>query len=532
MNNLFKAYLSAYHNEVTGSRFLLVLERPDKVVYRILIDYGYYQEPSYRYLNYVDDINPEKIDAIIVTHNHIDHTGLVPKAVKQGYKNNIYMTNITEELIQSFWMDCADQQEGNAQEMREQFPLEASKFRALYHREDVNRAMKKVIGLAFGKTLEILPGIKLTFFENGHILGAGFVLLQCSYLNMDPVNFFFTGDMKPSNCFFRVHKLPKWLKKKELILVCESTYGTTTQSEIKRCFKNNIIEAMSKRQNILIGAFAQGRMQEILYEFKLMQEEGLIPKEYVICLDGSLGIETTFKYQKILEWYNPYMQDFLPEGLTIVNPKSRNKILESGNPKILITTSGMLSNGPAHDYVPIFLEHSNAMIHLVGYAAEETAARKLLEAKHDDSVQIFNHTYKKHAIVKTTREKTSHATKEQLIEFINAFENVKFLGINHGNTDVKNTFAKDVSENCTKVEQIGIFDRTNMYCFYRVIGKNKMDKDSLILKQMPAGLINNSKILFGRENSEKTKKKFTKSKKNVKRKSDKRKKKTCVYKRR
>ena len=86
MIDIFKAYVCAYHNEVTGSRHLLVIERPDGEKYRILLDYGYYQEPDYRYLNYVDDINPCKIDAIILTHNHIDHTGLVPKAVRNGYR--------------------------------------------------------------------------------------------------------------------------------------------------------------------------------------------------------------------------------------------------------------------------------------------------------------------------------------------------------------------------------------------------------------------------------------------------------------
>ena len=526
MYDVLKAYLSAYHNEVTGSRFLLTLERPDKEMYHILIDYGYYQEPSYRYLNYVDDINPEKIDAIVLTHNHIDHTGLVPKAVKQGYKNNIYMTQITEELIRSFWIDCAEQQEGNAQEMKEQFPLESSKFRALYHKEDVDRALMNSNGLSFEKTIEILPGVKLTFFENGHLLGAGFVLLQCSYKNMKPLNFFFTGDMKPTNNFFEVHKLPEWLREMELIIVCESTYGSTKQQEITRCFKENIIEAISKKQNILIGAFAQGRMQEILYDLKLMQEEKLIPKDYEIYIDGTLGIETTFKYKKILEWYNPSMKDFLPKDLKIVDPKSRSNILEDGIPKILITTSGMLSNGPAREYVPIFLENSNAMIHLVGYAAEDTVARKLLESKSEESIQIFGHTYKKNAVVKTTREKSSHATEDQLIEFINLFKNVKFLGINHGNIEVKKHFAEVVSEECSNIEEIGIFDREHMYCFYRVGYLYEKKHDNFSFKQMPAGLINNSKVLFGKETDKKKKKKFLKKEKKVeKRKKGKKKKK-------
>lgn len=499
MRDAFKVYLCAYSNEVTGSKFMLVVERPDGKKYHILIDDGYFQEPNYRYLNYVEDLNPDNIDAIILTHNHIDHTGLVPKTVKHGYRNKIYMTEITQELIPGFWNDCAEQQESNAQEMREKFPFEADKFHALYHTEDVDRAMKLTEGVPYRKSIEILPGIKLTFWENGHILGAGMILLQCSYPKMKPLNFLFTGDIRLTNCFYNVPRFPKWFRNMELIIICESTYGTTRQEDIKYCFKNNMLEAFARKQNVLIGAFAQGRMQEMLYEFKGMQEEGLIPDDYEIWLDGPLGIETTFKYQRILEWYNPRKRDFLPEGLKFVNPKTRDSILSDGVKKILITTSGMLSNGPARVYVPMFLERKDALIHLVGYAAEETLARKLLDAKRDDGVQIGSHWYKKNAVVKTTREKTSHATEDQLIEFINMFSNVVFLGVNHGNTDVKISFANDVAEECENVQEIGIFDREHMFCFYRVGYKNEVIGQNIVVKPMPAGLINNSRPLFGKE---------------------------------
>lgn len=499
MNHTLKAYLTAYHSEVTGSRLYLVIQGPDGKTYRILVDYGYFQEPSYRYLNYVQDLSLEKIDAIILTHNHIDHSGLIPYAVKNGYRNNVYMTEITRELVDGFWKDCAQQQESNAAEMREKYPLEADKFNALYHTEDVERALKYCVGVPYRKSIEIFPGVKLTFWENGHILGASLVLLQCSYPNMKPLNYLFTGDLRLTNCFYKVPEFPKWFRNLELIMVCESTYGSTRQQDIKYCFKRNILEAFEKKQNILIGAFAQGRMQEMLYEFRGMEDDGLIPEDYAIYIDGPLGIETTFRYQKILGWFNPEKSDFLPKRLQIVDSKAREKILSDGVPKILITTSGMLSNGPACTYVPMFLAHRNALIHLVGYAAEETLARKLLEAKRDDEILIGGHYYKKNAVVKTTREKTSHATEDQLLEFINLFTNVRFIAINHGNTEVKKVFANDIANECPNVNDVGILDREHMYCFYRVGYKNDFTSQNIIIKAMPAGLINSSRVVFGKD---------------------------------
>lgn len=496
-----KAYVIAYHNEVTGSRFLLVIERPDGTTYRILIDYGYFQEPKYRYLNYVDDLDPEIIDAIVVTHNHIDHTGLLPKAVRHGYRNKIYMTEITESLIGEYLYDSAEQQEENVSEMRERYPNEAHKFNKLYYKEDVANTLKLCVGVPYRKTIQILPGVKLTFWENAHILGASMVLLQCSYENMKPMNYLFSGDFKFRSVFTKVPMFPKWFRNMELIMFVESTYGTTKTTDIKKCFWNNILEAFERKQDILIGSFALDRMQAILYDFKLMQDKGLIPPEYQICVDGPLGISTNGKYQSILDWYNPSKKDFMPKGVRYMDHKSRLHIFDDGVPKIVITTSGMLNNGPARTYVPMFLERDNTLIHLVGYAAEETMARKLLDTKRDETVKLGNKIYHKKAIIKTTREKTAHSLEDELIdELIKQFTNIIFLGINHGNTDVKNAFYDDVMMECPNVKQAGILDREHMYSFYRV--GLKSDRDTrIIVKARSAGLLNDSKLVFGREAS-------------------------------
>lgn len=483
----FRAFLSAYHDEVTGSRMLLSVNVEGND-YRILIDCGYYQEIEYRYLNYIDDIVPATIDAILVTHNHIDHTGLIPKLVRQGYRNPIYATDITKELMPGFLADCCKMQPENANYLKEKYPNDADKFEPLYYAEDVENTMKLCKGVSYDSTFELVPGVRVTFLKtNGHILGAAMILVECQARGKKELCFLFTGDYKLKNVFFDVPKLPAWVRKKEVILVHESTYGTTSSRDIKVCFICNLMEAFKENKNILIGAFAQGRYQEVLYDLKKLDDEGLIPPNYRIALDGPLGIETTFKYKRILETFSPECADFIPERAECVNPKARDSVLFNKDPVILITTSGMLSNGPARIYVPMFLEHSNALIHLIGYAAEETLARTLLEAKDDETVTIGGKVYLKKAEVKTTREKTSHVTSDEMINFINSFKKVRFLAINHGETGVKDGLEQLVKDNCFNVEQAGVLNRSTMYSFYQLASSN--DKYSNIrVKQMPAKL--------------------------------------------
>ena len=249
-----------------------------------------------------------------------------------------------------------------------------------------------------------------------------------------------------------------------------------------------MIEAFKKRQHILIGAFAQGRMQEILNRLKIMKESGIIPKEYEICADGKLGIKTCRIYQSVFRQYYPESVDFLPKHFTCLDSQSRKEILDDGfGPKIIVTTSGMLSNGPAREHVPMFIERSDCMIHLCGYAAKETIARELLDTMDSDTIKIWSNVYKKRATVKTTREFSSHATSDKLLQFVNKFKNVRFVVVNHGSVDAAEKFKESILDDCPFVENAGRIDRQTMYCFVQRTPRGVKYSD-IFVKAMPAKL--------------------------------------------
>jgi len=489
LNDDFRVYLTAYHHEVTGSRLVLNAVYPDGRKQKIMVDCGYYQEVNYRYLNYEHELNPENIDVILITHNHIDHTGLLPKMAKEGFNGPIYMTQMTYELLPSYLQDSARQQPENAEYLRKKYPNDAYKFDVLYNDKDVQKVLPLAKGVDYRKTIEVLPGVKVTFYENGHLLGAACILVQFTCYGKKPLNFLFTGDYRSRNPLFFVPVIPKAVRKMELIIVCESTYGGVESQEIRKCFEKNMMEAFSKRMNVLIGAFAQGRMQEILNVFRIMQEEGKIPPEYEICIDGGLGISTCLKYMSLLRKYYPKSPNFMPEGVRVLDADSRSSILDSqglrNSRKIVITTSGMLSNGPAREHVPNFLERYDCMIHLCGYAAEETIARQLLDTIRLNEVTIRGNVYQKNAVVKTTREFTSHAASDELIKFLSQFKNVRFVAVNHGSTVQSRDFAHLINDTCPNVEEVGRINRNNMYCFVQR-AKRGAGYEDIEVKALPA----------------------------------------------
>lgn len=479
----FRAYLMGYHNEVTGSKMVLQVEFPDGRINRVQIEDGYFQELDHKRLNYVNDLNPSLIDAILITHNHIDHTGLLPKSVRDGYNGHIYMTEITAELCPMYLYNSSQHQQENVEEMKKEYPAEEKIFKPLYHKSDVENTVKKIVGVPYRKTIEILPGIEVTFYENAHILGAAMILVQCKSEGSKDINFFFTGDYRLENCFFEMPSIPQRVRNMPLIMVHEATNGEIDSKDVKRCLWQNITNAVANRMDILIGTLAQGREQEILYLLKLMQDAGVLPKWYKIYVDGPLGIKTTTKYQGILSWYNPKKADFMPEGVFYVTPQTRDSVLSDPSPKIILTTSGMLSQGPARTYVPVYLERSNAMIHLVSYAAEGTVARALLEAKHKEEVTYGSQKFKKRATIKSTREMSSHATADQMIRFINQFTNIQALILQHGSYESLDAFEKRVLEE-TNVEKVGRLNRQTMYAIYQCA--NSGDKwPNLVIKERP-----------------------------------------------
>ena len=451
----FYVDVMAMHQEVTGSCILNNIKFPDGSSKKVLVDCGLFQEAEYSSQNDSLPFFAENIDYVIVTHNHVDHTGRLPLLVKNGYRGDIHMSYTTAKLISNALYDSCKVLKTNAKVANE---------RSLYSDDDVEETLKHVKGHPYEESIWLDNNIKLTFFRNGHLPGAISFLMQIKYsdnseAHYDNINLLFTGDYNNHNLFFDVPPIPKWVHQLPVSVIQESTYGDMDSSSIDYIFENNILEAVSKGKEIVIPVFSLGRAQEIMFILKSYQDKGKLSKSIPIYFDGKLGIRYTKLYLEDGLDNREDAKDFLPENFSYVSDSDmRDEIMNDNVPKIILTTSGMGSYGPAQIYIPAYLNRPKALIHFTGYVAEKTLGRKLYDCAKNEIVGIAGLQVIKKADVQFTSEFSAHAKADELINFLRPFENLKLVLINHGEQKKKEIYANRVLRTINP-KSVGILGR-------------------------------------------------------------------------
>lgn len=453
--NRFYVDIMALHKEVTGSCIINIIKFPDGSTKKVLIDCGLFQEMDYSELNKSLPFNPAEIDYVLVTHNHVDHTGRLPLLRKLGYNGDIFMTKTTSKLISHALEDSYKVLKNKAK---------LANKPALYTSDDVEETLRQVKGLEYGKIYHLSDNIKVTFFMNGHLPGAALILLQIKYRGQyEDINLLFTGDYNESNMFFDVEPIDRWVYQLPINIVQESTYGDMNSTDVKFVFEKNVLEAISKQHEVLIPVFSLGRSQEIMYVLKKWQEEGKLDPNIPIYFDGKLGIRYTALYLKDGLDNREESKDFLPKSFKYVSSNQMRKdIMEDGQCKIILTTSGMGSYGPAQTYLPVYLRRPNVLIHFTGYVAEGTLGRRLFECEKENVVEVAGLQVKKLADVEFTAEFSAHAKADQLIYFLSKFEDLNLLLVNHGTKEKKQIYEKRVIDELDP-KDVGILGRDYLF---------------------------------------------------------------------
>lgn len=439
-------------SEVTGSFILCVVKLPTTTV-KFVVDCGMYQEQEYEKYNNGFKVKPDEVSFVVLTHNHVDHSGRLPYFVKCGFYGEIFTTKVTKAFL------------GKALYDTEKILRGFNKYKetkALYGREDIESTLSLVVGCDYNQSIQAHEHIWLHFCSNGHLFGAASVLVEIRYPGFDPEYIFFSGDYNDKNMFFQVSPLRKWITELPLTVVIESTYAYMNSTDITHVFCENITNALAQGKVIVIPVFSLGRAQEILCVLKEMQESGLIDSDIPIYYDGKLSFAYTNIILKMLErgWLHFYKdkQEFLPENLIKVrNHVARNRLIADRQPKIIVSTSGNGSYGASKSYIKEFIQSPMALIHFTGYCTEDSLGYKLKTTAKGEVVSVAGLKVVKRAEVEFTTEFSAHAKADELIALLKKFKHLKLVLVNHGKKESKdllsNRIVKEVD--CENVGTLG-----------------------------------------------------------------------------
>lgn len=459
--------------KVTGSSHLVVVRFPDETAVKFGVDFGLFQGKDEEEKNSKVLLGCDEIEFVLVTHNHIDHTGRLPLLCKKGFNGKIYATEDTSKLMSNALTDSYSILKKKAKREHR---------KELYSESDVYKTLNSLCGCKFNETIQLTKNIKATFFINGHLLGAALILVQISFPGYKDINLLFTGDYHYKNMFFDVPKLPGWVYQIPITIIQESTYGYMDSTEVEKNLESNIVESLKNDKTVLCMVFSLGRCQEVLYILKRLQDTGKIDPNIPIYLDGKLAIQYTGKYLKGNLNIREDMKDFLPDNFKYVDKILRNELIDDCSPKVILTTSGMGTYGPATTYISHYISRTDCLIQFTGYTAEGTLGRELKDTPYGNAVSVYGILKRKLARVEYTSELSAHAKADEMIKFLSCFKKINLILVNHGEPEVKQKFAERI------VNEVDVKDVAILGC--DVLGRNYLYRIS------PYGLIKSFSTSF------------------------------------
>ena len=407
---------------VTGSMHLLELGNGKK----ILMDCGLFQgrRDDAEEINRNFLFDPGTIDVVLLSHAHIDHSGLLPGLWKGGFRGRIYSTHATYGLCSIMLMDSAFIQEKDLKwvnKKRKKKGLPARK--PLYGKADAEGVLDHFIGVGYDAPFTPLPGVEVIYRDAGHILGSASMVLTIQEDGKE-VKIGFTGDVgRPNRPILRD---PQAMDDCDY-LICESTYGGKTHDppESSKERLAEIIEATSaKGGKVIIPAFAVGRTQEIVYSLDQLFNEKRLPN-IPIYVDSPLAVNATGVYQTHPECYDSELLEYLLTDenafgfnrLEYVRDVERSKSLnDTKMPMVIISASGMCEAGRILHHLRNNIENPNTTVMMVGYCAQHTLGRRLIDKNAE--VKIFGEKHKLKANIETMNSYSAHADEPELIEFL------------------------------------------------------------------------------------------------------------------
>ncbi len=432
---------------VTGSKHLLHLNNGKK----ILLDCGLFQGLGRKTLEYNNDFgfDPSEVDLVIISHAHVDHIGLLPKLVKEGYQGKIFCTEATEALTKVMLLDSANIQEADVRHVNKiKREKGAPEVEPLYTVKDAQKVNEFLEVLGYNEWFTISDGVELMYTEAGHIIGSACVHLKIIE-NGKPIHLTFSGDVGRYND--DILQSPATFPQADVIIM-ESTYGDKVHpfaaSPADLLLKAIEEACVQNKGKLIIPAFSLGRTQELLYALNQLELENRLPK-VAYYVDSPLSLQLTQIVKSFPKLFNKHVQEVLKRdedpftfrGLTMIEDVEASKELNfKKEPCVIISASGMAEAGRVKHHIANNIENGNNTILIVGYCEPESLGGRLRAGA--DEVGIFGKPYKVLASVQVISSLSAHGDYNNLCQWLSCQDpkQVAQLFLVHGEYEVQQVF--------------------------------------------------------------------------------------------
>ncbi len=440
---------------VTGSKYLLRVAGK-----KILVDCGMYQGEAARTgLNRAPWPHPpSEIDAVVLTHGHLDHVGLLPRLFREGFRGTIYGTAPSLEIAGIVLEDSAEiQLEVYQKALRD--GVEAEPLPPLYEPEDVKGCLRLFASCAVGEWVSLFPELRFRFQYNGHILGAAFLDVEAEGRRI-----VFSGDIgRPDDPVLFPPERPK----RADILLLESTYGDRQHpgTDARSVLRDEILTAIAEGGSCIIPCFAVQRMQTVMYLLWQLRISGEIPG-IPIFADSPMGADVFWLFRQFPEWHrlDPESLKAMTRHIAIIREYADTwKAVDLPGSKVILAGSGMLTGGRVLTYLSQWLDRPSTRIILVGFQAEGTRGRSLAEGA--ETLEIFGKSLPVRAAWKQVEMLSAHADQRELLWWLDALEQPPVQTyLVHGETEARAALAGTLTaKGFPKVFQPGLWQEYELW---------------------------------------------------------------------
>ena len=439
------SFFGAAH-EVTGSCSLI--EVGDK---KGIVDFGMEQGKDI-FVNEPLPVSAGDLDFVLLTHAHVDHSGMLPLLYKEGFRGPIYTSSATQALCEIMLRDCANIQETEAEWKNRKAKRSGSKrVEPVYTMEDTEGVLKLFRPCSYGETVQVNDAVSIRLTDVGHLLGSAAIEVWLRE-NGQEKKLCFSGDLGNTNQ--PILKDPQHVEQTDYLII-ESTYGDRLHTEERIDYVTELAKRLQRTfdrgGNVVIPSFAVGRTQEILYFIREIKERGLVHghENFPVYMDSPLAIEATSIFlQCDTDYLDEKMRDEIRSGINplvfpglelAVTQEESVAINEDRTPKVIISASGMCDAGRVRHHLKHNLWRPECMVLFVGYQSVGTLGRILVDGA--ESVKLFDETIQVEAEIETLPGVSGHADRDGLVSWLRGFrEKPDIVFVNHGDADAADAF--------------------------------------------------------------------------------------------